>query len=49
MRDAGAGTIINVTVSWHDGMPAMAHTGAARAAVERITRELACAGRAASP
>jgi citronellol/citronellal dehydrogenase len=41
MRDAGAGTIINVTVSPHHGMPAMAHTGAARAAVEEITRELA--------
>ena len=40
MRDAGAGTIINVTVSPHHGMPAMAHTGAARAAVEEITREL---------
>jgi citronellol/citronellal dehydrogenase len=35
------GTIINVTVSPHHGMPAMAHTGAARAAVEALTRELA--------
>jgi NAD(P)-dependent dehydrogenase (short-subunit alcohol dehydrogenase family) len=43
MRDAGSGTIINVTVSPHHGMPAMAHTGAARAAVEAITRELAAA------
>jgi citronellol/citronellal dehydrogenase len=41
MRDASAGTIVNVTVSPHHGMPAMAHTGAARAAVEAITRELA--------
>jgi citronellol/citronellal dehydrogenase len=41
VRDAGAGTIINVTVSPHHGMPAMAHTGAARAAMESITRELA--------
>jgi citronellol/citronellal dehydrogenase len=41
MRDAGAGTIVNVTVSPHHGMPAMAHTGAARAAVESITRDLA--------
>ena len=41
MRDAGAGTIVNVTVSPHHGFPAMAHTGAARAAVEAITRELA--------
>jgi citronellol/citronellal dehydrogenase len=41
MRGAGTGTIINVTVSPHHGMPAMAHTGAARAAVEAISRELA--------
>jgi citronellol/citronellal dehydrogenase len=43
MRDAGAGAIVNVTVSPHHGMPAMAHTGAARAAVEAITRDLAAA------
>jgi citronellol/citronellal dehydrogenase len=43
MAAAGAGTIINVTVSPHHGMPAMAHTGAARAAVEAIIRELATA------
>ncbi len=41
MRPARAGTIVNVTVSPHHGMPAMAHTGAARAAVEALTRELA--------
>jgi citronellol/citronellal dehydrogenase len=41
MRSAGGGTIVNVTVSPHHGFPAMAHTGAARAAVEAITRELA--------
>jgi citronellol/citronellal dehydrogenase len=35
------GAIVNVTVSPHHGMPAMAHTGAARAAVEQLTRELA--------
>jgi citronellol/citronellal dehydrogenase len=35
------GTIINVTLSPHHGMPGMAHSGAARAAVEEITRELA--------
>jgi citronellol/citronellal dehydrogenase len=40
MRPAGRGTIVNVTVSPHHGMPAMAHTGAARAAVEAFTREL---------
>jgi citronellol/citronellal dehydrogenase len=33
--------IVNVTVSPHHGMPAMAHTGAARAAVEALTKELA--------
>lgn len=41
MRPAGRGTIVNVTVSPHQGFPAMAHTGAARAAVEAFTRELA--------
>ena len=40
MRPARSGTIVNVTVSPHHGMPAMAHTGAARAAVEAMTREL---------
>jgi citronellol/citronellal dehydrogenase len=43
--DAGfgpdGGMVVNVTVSPHHGMPAMAHTGAARAAVEALTRELA--------
>ncbi len=39
--EAGEGMIVNVTVSPHHGMPAMAHTGAARAAVEALTRELA--------
>ncbi len=42
MKPAGAGTIVNVTVSPHHGMPAMAHTGTARAAVEALTRDLAC-------
>jgi citronellol/citronellal dehydrogenase len=41
MREAGRGTVLNVTVSPHHGMPAMAHTGVARAAVEALTRELA--------
>ncbi|HEY2439561.1 MAG TPA: SDR family oxidoreductase [Solirubrobacteraceae bacterium] len=40
LRDSG-GTIVNVTVSPHHGMPAMAHTGAARAAVEALTHEFA--------
>jgi citronellol/citronellal dehydrogenase len=41
MKPAGSGMVVNVTVSPHHGMPAMAHTGAARAAVEALTRELA--------
>jgi citronellol/citronellal dehydrogenase len=41
-RDAGVGTIVNVTLSPHHGMPGMAHSGAARATVEALTRELAC-------
>jgi citronellol/citronellal dehydrogenase len=45
MRPAGRGTIVNVTVSPHHGMPAMAHTGVARAAVEALTGELADAWR----
>jgi|HubBroStandDraft_4_1064222.scaffolds.fasta_scaffold02769_7 citronellol/citronellal dehydrogenase len=35
------GAIVNVTLSPHHGMPGMAHSGAARAAVEALTRELA--------
>jgi citronellol/citronellal dehydrogenase len=38
---AGAGTVVNVTLSPHHGMPGMAHSGAARATVEALTRELA--------
>jgi citronellol/citronellal dehydrogenase len=41
----GGGAVVNVTVSPHHGMPAMAHTGAARAAVEALTTELATAWR----
>ncbi len=40
-REAGNGTVINVTLSPHHGMPGMAHSGAARAAVEALTAELA--------
>jgi citronellol/citronellal dehydrogenase len=40
-RSGGGAAVINVTVSPHHGMPAMAHTGAARAAVEALTVELA--------
>lgn len=39
-RDRG-GTIVNVTLSPHHGMPGMAHSGAARATVEELTREMA--------
>jgi citronellol/citronellal dehydrogenase len=39
MVESGHGTILNVTVSPHHGFPAMAHSGAARAAVEAMTRE----------
>lgn len=38
---AERGTMINVTLSPHHGMPGMAHSGAARATVEALTRELA--------
>jgi citronellol/citronellal dehydrogenase len=38
---ACVGTIVNVTLSPHHGMPGMAHSGAARATVEALTRELA--------
>ena len=37
----GGGTIVNVTVSPHLGFPAMAHSGAARAALEAMTSDLA--------
>jgi citronellol/citronellal dehydrogenase len=38
---ARGGHVINVTLSPHHGMPGMAHSGAARATVEALTRELA--------
>jgi citronellol/citronellal dehydrogenase len=41
MRARGGGSIVNVTLSPHHGMPGMAHSGAARAAVEALTIELA--------
>src|SRR5262245_49647567 len=37
----GGGTIVNVTLSPHHGMPGMAHSSSARATVEALTRELA--------
>jgi citronellol/citronellal dehydrogenase len=41
LAPGGGGTIVNVTLSPHHGMPGMAHSGAARAAAEALTRELA--------
>jgi citronellol/citronellal dehydrogenase len=41
MGPAQAGTIVNITLSPHHGMPGMAHSGSARATVEALTRELA--------
>ena len=41
MRPAGGGTIVNVTLSPHHGLAGMAHSSAARAAVEGYTRSLA--------
>jgi NAD(P)-dependent dehydrogenase (short-subunit alcohol dehydrogenase family) len=38
--DARGGKVVNVTLSPHNGMPGMAHSGAARAAVENLTRSL---------
>ena len=35
-----SGAIINITLSPHNGMPGMVHSGAARAAVENMTRTL---------
>jgi citronellol/citronellal dehydrogenase len=37
---AGAGKILSVTLSPHNGMPGMVHSGAARAAVENMMRTL---------
>ena len=39
------GTIVNVTLSPHHGMPGMAHSGAARATVEALTRSWPAVGR----
>ena len=41
LERANGGTIVNVTLSPHNGMPGMAHSGSARATVEALTRELA--------
>ena len=39
-RPQGSGTIVNVTLSPHHGLPGMTHSSAARAAVEGLTRAL---------
>jgi citronellol/citronellal dehydrogenase len=41
MRPGGGGTIVNVTLSPHHGLPAMTHSSTARATVEALTREMA--------
>ena len=41
LKPGGGGMIASVTVSPHHGFPAMAHSGAARAAVEEMTRDWA--------
>ena len=40
MIPASGGKVVNVTLSPHHGLPAMAHSSAARAAVENMTRVL---------
>jgi citronellol/citronellal dehydrogenase len=40
MIPGGGGRIVNVTLSPHHGLPGMAHSAAARAAVENLTRTL---------
>ena len=41
LRPGGGGMVVNVTLSPHHGLAGMAHSSAARAAVEAATRELA--------
>jgi citronellol/citronellal dehydrogenase len=41
MIPAGGGKVVNVTLSPHHGLPGMAHSAAARAGVENLTRTLA--------
>lgn len=40
MIPGGGGKIVNITLSPHNGLPGMAHSSAARAAVENLTRVL---------
>jgi len=41
MLGQGSGTIVNVTLSPHNGLAGMAHSSSARAAVEGLTKQLA--------
>jgi citronellol/citronellal dehydrogenase len=41
MRPAGRGTIVNITLTPHNGLPGLAHSSASRAAVEAATRAMA--------
>jgi citronellol/citronellal dehydrogenase len=41
MKPAGRGMIVNVTLTPHNGLPGLAHSSSARAAVEAATRDLA--------
>jgi citronellol/citronellal dehydrogenase len=41
MLPQGVGTIVNVTLSPHHGLPGMVHSSSARAAVEALTEQLA--------
>jgi len=41
MIPQGAGKVVSITLSPHNGMPGMVHSGAARAAVENLMRGLA--------
>src|ERR671917_2823803 len=40
MIPAGAGKVVSITLSPHNGLPGMAHSSAARAGVENLTRVL---------
>ena len=40
MIPAGGGKIVSITISPHNGLPGIAHSSAARAAVENLTRGL---------
>ena len=43
-RDSGGGCIVNITADSFRGMPMMAHTSAARAAVDNLTKLASCQG-----